>query len=144
MLLYGFCDAIILYDTHNALSMLCEEARHLLAMYQPELQEVQGIRYWLASVRVKLRAALNAGNLTKAAFVSTTASWPLMQGLWMVNRLPIPPGGAALAYLSRLQQLPPRFQEQFQLLLMGDGHHRIHATVDLLDWVLDQFAELPD
>lgn len=135
---YSYLDGRILFDPTGALSRLVDEARNCFKNYRTPEEERKKINYWLKSVRQKTYAAQEVGNVLKAAYVSSTSSWPILTGLWAVNDKPLPPSGAVWPHLKDLTRRPDDLEELLQQLFLGDTPCRIQTTIDLADWITTQ------
>jgi predicted nucleotidyltransferase len=136
MQVYAYLDGRILYDPAGAIKQLTNQARLRFATYQTSEHERHEIAYWLQSVQLKLRVALNANDVLKAAYLSSTVSWQFLRGLWAVNNKPMPPNGSVWPHLKDLSQGPDAIEEQLYYLFCGETLQRIHTTLGLLEWIL--------
>ncbi|MBC8141857.1 MAG: nucleotidyltransferase domain-containing protein [Armatimonadetes bacterium] len=136
MLAWGFVDGRILRDEANQLPRLVQIARYLLDNYETPRREWDGLFYWLRSAEIKISAAVDGGDLLKASFVSTTTMWKVLEAVWAVNRLPIPPSGAVLAHRHELRQVPENWQSLFDALFLGDMVERVEAMRTIIVWLL--------
>jgi hypothetical protein len=98
----------------------------------------------LQSDRIKLTAALTAGNSLKAAYLSSTVSWPLLQGLWAANEKPLPPNGSVWVHLKDLSRGPQNVEEQLKQFLLDEPLSRAHAAISLIGWILEQLRDRPN
>lgn len=137
MLAYGFTDGRILRDDSGGLAELSRVAHEVIDSYKTPPSEREGILYWLRSSRIKINAAKDAGDLLKASFVVATTSWKILEGMWAVNDLPMPPSGTVLAHRKDLTQVPDNWDELFEGLFLDDTLGRIHASLTIIDWLLD-------
>jgi len=136
MEVYAYLDGNILFDPLGLVEQLTEQAKHCFESYQCPEPERNAISYWLMSVRLKLLAALKAGDLLKGAYVSSTASWPILTGLWAANDRPIPPNGSVWVHLKDLSKGPPGVEELLRQFFGGETLHRIQTAIDLIDWII--------
>ena len=136
MLVYGFADGRVLRDDTGAIARLQQVARTAIASYHVSPAERDAIFHWLHAARVKIRAAQAGGDPLKAALVTATTSWKVLEGLWAVNGLPIPPVGAVLFHRHDLTHLPDAANTLFDHLFLGDTQERNGATLTLIDWLL--------
>lgn len=136
MVAYGFVESRILHDPDGELAAICRFAEEVLRDYRTPDRELTAIAYWLASVRRKIGAALDAGDLLRAGYVAATSSWKVLEGIWAINHRPIPPSGALPAHLADLADAPPGWPALFARLFQGDDRSRIDATLVAIDWFL--------
>jgi len=138
MEVYPYLDGRILFDPQGALADLTEQARQRFAAYRVPNDERREIAHWLLSARIKLTAALAANNTLKAAYLSSTVSWPLLQGLWAANEKPVPPNGSVWVHLKDLSRGPQNVEEQLKQFLLDEPLSRAHAAISLINWILEQ------
>lgn len=114
-----------------ALKALAEER---LRRYEPPAGARRETAHWLLSARSKIAAALRAGDLFRAAYVTSVTSWKILEGIWLSNSKPVPAAGGVWAHLDDLTERPP--QECLRDLFVGEGAARPDAALQLIDWVL--------
>lgn len=144
-LAYGVVDGRILHDPEGVIADAVEYARSILADHVTPAQELEDIRYWLYTVRIKIVAASGAGDELKMAFLVSTNAWKILEGIWAVNNLPMPPSGAVFAHLRKLPVVPEGFADKVSILFLGTPAQRIASSLALIDWFLRQaiFAASP-
>ena len=98
--------------------------------------ERRGIGYWLQSADIKVRAALEAGDELKAAFIAGTTAWKILEGVWAVSDGPIPPSSGVSAHLADLTSLPPLVADWFAHLFLGDTPTGVETTLELIGWLV--------
>lgn len=137
MEVYAYLDGRILYDPEGVIVQLVSEARALFAAYRTPEKERSESAYWLESVRIKVRAALNAGDMTRGAYLVSTASWPLITGLWAANDKPLPPNGSVWPHLKDLAKTPPGLEALLQGFFGEETWQRMLHALTLLDWIIE-------
>jgi len=137
-LAYGFDEGRILHDPAGALADLAAFARGLLRDHRTPPAEMAAIVYWLRSARRKIAAARDADDRVRAGFVAATTSWKVLEGIWAINDLPIPPSGALPARLADLPRNPPGWPALFAAMFTGDDRTRIDAVLRAIDWVVGE------
>lgn len=137
-LAYGIRDGQIQYDRTGEITALMQAATDTLQTYSTPAKELRAIHYWLYAAQVKLLAALNANDETRTGLLASINTWKTLEGLWAVNHLPTPPGGAVLTYLQELELLPPQFQELLDALITGTARERALACSTMITWLLEQ------
>ena len=135
-LAYGFIEGRILHDSEGELAAVVRFAGELLRSYRAPAAEIEALRYWLGSARRKIAAALAAGDGLRASYVAATTSWKVLEGIWAVNDLPVPPSGALPARLGDLRDAPPEWPALFARLFQGDDRVRVDAALQAIDWIL--------
>lgn len=136
MEVYRYLDGHILYDPAGYLGGLVEIAKARFREYESSAKERRGIAHWLRSVRIKVVAALEVGDMLKAAYLTSTNSFEVLVALWAINNKPVPPGGAVLAHLGDLCDVPERLEESLQGLFLGEDFERSAALLSLIDWAV--------
>jgi hypothetical protein len=136
MEVYAYLDGHILYDPVAVLTYLRTQAQKYIETYQLAEKEQHAIAYWLIAARLKIKAALTADDLLKAAFITSTTSWKILEGLWAINSRPMPPNGAVWAHLKDLLKGPLDVEALLTSLFCGETRQRIEAALDLIGWVL--------
>ena len=91
----------------------------------------QGINDWLQSADIKVRAALEAGDGLKAAFIAGTAAWEILEGVWAVNDRPMPSSSGVSAHLADLSSRPPLVADWFARLFLGDTPTGVETILEL-------------
>jgi len=135
MEVYAYLTGRVLRDEGNRLAELTAFAHQTFQSYKTPGEERRGIRYWLQSADIKVRAALEAGEELKAAFIVGTTSWKMLEGVWAVNDRPMPPSGGVKAHLADLTLQPPPEADWFARLFLGDTSARIETALDLIGWL---------
>lgn len=137
MKIYGYLDGRILYDPQDVLAGLTIEARDRLARYEvPE--EVRSRNYFLLGCSWdKISVGVDAGDWLRAAFVTATTSWQIIEGLWAANNLPVPPNSSVRPHLSDLSG-PPDVAAKYRTLFLGDTEERVRVALELIEWIRDR------
>ena len=139
MNVYAYLDGRILYDPHGVLARLRGLAQQRFDDYRvpDEIRSAMAarLRYPLAKIRV----AMSGGDLLKAAFVTGTCSWQIMEGLWAANNLPLPPNSSVRPHLRDLSG-PPDVESLYRHLFLADAEHRVRVALQLMDWILAKLS----
>jgi hypothetical protein len=138
MRVYGYLDGTVLHDPHGELELLKRHARCRLAEYVAPVEQRARIAFLLRCSRDKMRVAMNGRDLLKAAYVTGTSSWQIMEGLWAANGLPVPPNSSVRPHLRDLTQGPPDVETCYRDLFLGDARGRVQTALELIDWILAQ------
>ena len=133
---YAFLEGRILYDPGARLGELVRLAATRLETYRLPDKERAGILHWLKSVRIKVAAARDAGDLLRAAYVASTSSWKILEGLWAANERPIPANAAVWTHLQDLPVAPQDLEPTLQRFFAGDAPERVEAALAIVDWVI--------
>lgn len=138
MRVYSYLDGRILYDPEKALKGLTSHARDCFEAYKTPRAHRDETAFLLRCSRDKMRVALGGGDLLKAAYVTGTSSWQIMEGLWAANDLPLPPNSSVRPHLRDLSKGPPRVEESYRDLFLADAARRVQVALELIDWILLQ------
>jgi hypothetical protein len=137
--LYSFRDGRVLFQRDDALGQLAAEARRRWGEFRWSQAEVAATLQEIESARLKVRAAYEVGDSLRAAVLLSTTLWRTLQGLWMVNHLPMPPAGGVTAHLDDLEHTPPDFRAELRELLLGGS---LTSGLRVMDWVADELTAL--
>ena len=140
MRVYAYLDGRILYDPEGKLEQLTDLAGVCLSSYEMSGEDKHKLAYWLESALHKMIAAREAGDLLQAAYVASTTSWKILEGLWALNDRPMPPGGAVRAHIQDLTRRPLALEDQWRRFFVGDAPHRVQAAIEIIEWVVPRLA----
>lgn len=136
MNVYAYLDGRILYDPQGALGRLGEAARTRFATYRLPPADRDRILWWLRSAEEKVTVAMAAGDALKAAFVTATSSWHVIEGLWAANDKPLPPNSSVRPHLVDLTKGPADLNSAYCRLFLGDTGTRIATWIKLTRWIV--------
>ena len=136
MSLSTYLDGRILHDPAGLLPQVVAQARVQFAGYRWPPDEQRAIVGWLCSARSKLTAAQAAGDDLKAAYVTATTAWKILEGLWAVNDTPMPPSGAVWAHLADLADNPAPLRWWVQQRFTGTTSERSEAAVTVINHIV--------
>ncbi|MGW5362549.1 hypothetical protein [Actinopolymorpha pittospori] len=139
MNVYAHLDGRILYDPQGVLARLRRQAQKRFDTYQVSEQERSTTDFLLQCCQDKIKVALAGGDLLKAAFVTGTASWRLMEGLWAANNRPLPPNSSVRPHLKDLAG-PPDVEALYARLFLAETPERVQVTLELIDWIRARLA----
>lgn len=139
--LYSYLDGCPVYDPDDLLAELKRVARKRFDSYRTPADERSAIFYWLSSVRLKLSAAVDAGDLQKLGYHSSINSWKVLEGLWALNDRPMPPAGAVWAHVPDLWNVPEDLVISLRQLFEGNTLNRAQTTLGLIEWLLEREKE---
>jgi hypothetical protein len=140
MEVYVYLDGRILHDPGGQFEAIAGHARDRYETYRVPAKEKRYLLHCLRSVKIKLRAAMEAGDLFKAAYAAASGAWFILEAIWAVNEKPMPPAGALLAHFRKLATKPPHDQTWLCCFFAGDAQSRIQAAVEAIDWALPLLA----
>jgi hypothetical protein len=140
MHVYAYLDGRVLFDQSGALGRLRTQARGIFDAYETPRQDKATIAFLLGCSRDKIRVALNGGDDLRAAFVTGTSSWQLVEGLWAANDHPLPPNSSVRPHLRDLTIGPPDAEERFRQLFLGSTRERAETALELIDWIVDRLG----
>lgn len=140
MHVYAYLDGRILHDPEGVLARLRQCAQERFDAYLVSEVERAELAANLRYPAEKVRVALAGGDLLKAAFVTATASWYLIEGLWAANDRPLPPNSSVRPHLRDLAG-PPEVENLYGELFLADAERRAEVALYLYDWVLGALGE---
>lgn len=127
---YQFLDAKVILGDEKTLANIRYFAEETLKNYQPE---TGGIVKWISSSLEKIIAA--EGNDHKTAFIIVNTLWKVLEGIYAVNKLPIPPMTTAYRMVLTLNDLPVNFEQLWQEILLGTIPEKTSAFKTLANFV---------
>ncbi|GAA1708578.1 nucleotidyltransferase domain-containing protein [Kribbella yunnanensis] len=140
MHVYAYLDGRILHDPAGVLSRLRQQAVQRFEGYRVSEVERAELERNLRYPAEKIRVAVAGGDLLKAAFVASTTSWFLIEGLWAANDRPLPPNSSVRPHLRDLAG-PPDVESLYGELFLADAERRVEVALFLCDWVLGELGE---
>jgi predicted nucleotidyltransferase len=138
MEVYSYLDGCILHDPEGKLEKLRSAARDRFAAYRTPDEEKRGAIHWIKSALIKLEAARRASDDLKAAYVASTTSWPLLEGLWAANDWPVPPNSSVWPHLNDLTNDPAPLEEWLKQLFLGSVDERTEAASVLMRRIVER------
>ncbi|MEQ7006767.1 nucleotidyltransferase domain-containing protein [Actinopolymorpha sp. B17G11] len=139
MHVYAYLDGRILYDPLGVLPSLRQQAQRRFDTYQVTGQERSDLAARLRYPQDKIRVAMSGGDLLKAAFVTGTSSWGIMEGLWAANNRPLPPNSSVQPHLQDLAG-PADVEALYRQLFLSETRERVRVALDLFDWILSELT----
>jgi hypothetical protein len=136
MNVYAHLDGQILHDPHDVLEDLRAQAQRRFDDFTMPADERAEIAFLLGCSRDKIAVALDNDDLLRAAFVTGTSSWGIMQGLWAAAGKPLPPNSSVRPHLSDLAGDLPDIEDRFDRLFLADAPTRSATALDLIDWII--------
>ncbi|MFB6723411.1 nucleotidyltransferase domain-containing protein [Kribbella sp. NPDC056345] len=140
MHVYAYLDGRILHDPEGVLARLRQHAQERFEGYRVSDAERAELAANLRYPAEKIRIAMAGGDLLKAAFVTATTSWYLMEGLWAASDRPLPPNSSVRPHLGDLAG-PPEVEKLYGELFVADVERRVEVALSLYDWVLGELGE---
>lgn len=145
------CDALLerlssnpaeIYRYHGARAIsddgtyarLAEAVRQAEQAYRPAVEALEKLRYWLSSTQKKLSAAISAKDNLRMAYLLSTNTWKVLEGLYAINGRPVPPSSLAYHLHSTLR-VP--CEGWFEGLLLGDVSTRAEMMLRLITCICD-------
>lgn len=126
---YQFLEARVIVGNEKTLTELQTVANQIINEYVPE---TSGIVKWLTSSKEKLAYSDEA----KKSYIVSCNLWKLMEGLYVINKLPIPPLTNAYRNIKNLKILPVNFDQTWSLLLLGSVKERSEAWIQFVDFII--------
>jgi hypothetical protein len=140
MHIYAYLDGRILYDPRDVLARLRQHAQSLYDTYQVGEQERLDLATRLRHPAEKIRVAMSGGDLLKAAFVTATSSWFLMEGLWAANNLPLPPNSSVRPHLRDLSG-PVDVEDLYRDLFVAETQRRVEVALYFYEWIIVELTQ---
>lgn len=140
MEIYKYLDAKIEYD-HGKAQELIRYAETVLEHYCVSKKEQSEICYWLKSTRLKLESAFSKQDVLLISYLVATNTWKVLEGVWAVNKMPIPPSSSLYRRYLKLKFIP--FQNWFEKLLTGSAENRGSTMIEIIDWILKELNQSP-
>lgn len=138
MNVYAYLDGQILLDHRNVLAELRKQAEERFENYRTPDEQRAVIGFLLRCSRDKITVAADGGDWLKAAFVTATTSWQIMEGLWSVCDRPLPPSSSVRPHLHDLAEQMPDIEAKYHDLFLGDTRRRVEVALELIDWTLSR------
>ncbi len=129
---YKYLYSKVIFD-NGSFDKLMLRANEIYNEFSMPTKDMQSICYWLSSTKIKLTAAMNSNDKMKIAYLLSTNTWKVLEGVWARNNKPMPPSSLAFAKHGDLKHIP--YDNWFNGLLMGDCISRARAMLDIIDWV---------
>jgi len=140
MEIYKYLDAKIEYD-HGKAQEIIRYAETVLEHYCVSKKEQSAICYWLKSTRLKLESAFSKQDVLLISYLVATNTWKVLEGVWAVNKMPIPPSSSLYRRYSTLKFIP--CQEWFEKLLTGSAENRGRTMIEIIDWIVKELNQSP-
>ena len=132
---YKYIYSKILFDD-GRLADLIKKAQFLFDHYKTPMEEKGKIKYWLTTVKDKLKGAISNKDSLKISYLLSTSSWEVLKGVWAVNDKPMPPSSIAFAFHHSLAVAP--FDKWFETLFDKDINSRAESMLRIIDWIMQQ------
>ncbi len=131
MEVYKYIYSKIAFDD-GEMARIFDEAKEVYNNYRTPQKELEKTKYWLASTKRKLLSSMKDENIQRVAYILSTNTWKVLEGVWAINNKPIPPSSIAFCK-SELLDIP--IENWFKELLLGDINHRANTMVKIIDWI---------
>lgn len=133
MEVYRYLDSKVEYDSGKAQKII-ECAETILNNYRVVEKEKREIVYWLKSTKLKLESALFKQDMLLISYLVSTNTWMVLQGVWAVNQMPIPPSSSLYRRYDDLKLVP--CDKWFEKLLTGTSEQRAKIMLKTIEWIL--------
>ncbi len=131
---YYYLGSKIIYDLDGKLIKLMRSAINKYKNYRISEKDKADIRHWLYSTKIKIDTAVNNKDEIKTDFVTTTSSWKIVEAVFAINDVPLPPVSRVMQELPNLRQVPGN--DWFAKLFGNDISKRTEAIIYIIDWAL--------
>lgn len=137
---YMYLDAKTVFDKENVLSKLQDRSQDVLDNYHPSKDEIKKLKKWLEAARIKITTSKNANDQMKLGFNVSNILWKIMEGLYLINKMPVPASTTAFIKVKTLGKLPDNFDALWEKVLVGDLENRTESTIILIEFILSHFS----
>lgn len=134
MEVYHYIGSKIIYDLDGRLIKLMRHAMNKYRSYQYSEKEKNDLRHLLYSTKIKINAAMDKRDVLKADFLTAAASWKIVEAVFTVNDIPLPPAASVIPELSNLRIIPE--EEWFAKLFGDDIDKRTQIALSIIDWAI--------
>lgn len=134
MEVYRYLGSKIIYDLDGSLIKLMRIAISSYENYRVSERSKAELRHWLYSTKIKIEAAIQDNNDLKADFVTAISSSRIVEAVFAVNDIPMPPVSRVLQELSSLHQIPG--YDWFHKLFGKDTIERAKTIMYTIDWIM--------
>jgi predicted nucleotidyltransferase len=131
---YYFLGSKIIYDMDGTLIKLMRSAMNKYKNYKVNEKDKAEIRHWLYSTKIKIDAAITNNNDLKADFITTISSWKIIEAIFAINDIPLPPASRTEQEMPNLRQIPS--DDWFEKLYGKDVNKRTESIINIIDWAL--------
>jgi len=131
MEVYRYLEAEIQFD-RGGLAELIQLAEEIYEAYRTPEPERRRLAHWMASVELKLRAAIQMQDRLRQNYIASTNAWPFLEAVWAVNNRPMPPASTVFRLQNMLAHVP--FEGWFEALFL----HDIQAALACFVWAKEQ------
>jgi len=133
MEVYKYLYSKILFDD-GGLEELSLEANNRYNSYKTPEKEKESICYWLLSTKSKLLSSIERNEVVKIAYLVSTNTWKVLEGVWAINNKPIPP--TSIVY-NTYYMLSFPLENWFYDLFMGDVLSRAYTMIKIIDLICE-------
>lgn len=132
---YKYIYSKVLFDD-GKLIRLVTEAKKIHDNYKTPNEKTESIVYWLSSTKIKLLSAMKSNDLERVSYLISTNTWEILEGVWAVNNMPMPPSSLVFNNHDTLKTVPSH--NWFDNLFVGDILSRANIMIDIIDWICEQ------
>ncbi len=129
---YKYIYSKILFD-NGKLNQIINEANQIYNSYKTPNEEIDDIKYWLSSTKIKLSSALKSEYKMQISYLLSTNTWKVLEGVFALNNKPMPPSSLVFHKHDILNVIPAG--NWFEELFVGDLISRANAMIDIIDWI---------
>lgn len=141
---YQFLDAVPLFEKLPIAERLRKAARRAIFRFRTRRNsDSEHVARWLRSVHRKLGNWTSPQDDELLAFMASTVVWKIVEGLYLLNGLPVPPTTTALRQLRTLKVRPKSFSRLWGMALTGTPSERVSATSRLASVIASRLGRRP-
>ncbi len=134
MEVYHYLGSKIIYDLDGRLLKLIRNAMIKYSNYRVSERERIELKHYLCSVKVKLNASIRQGDCLKTEFLTATVSWKIIEAVFYINEIPLPPTSTIMRELRKLKNIPDN--DWFDNLFSKDTQIRLNTMLTIIDWAV--------
>lgn len=138
MEVYHFLHSRVIHDKEKLVELI-NIALHKYDHYIPPFEYIKSVNHWLESTRLKLSSALIEKNDAKYIFYASTNAWKVLEGIWIINKKPMPPSSSVLRFYNELTKAPG--ENWFEKLFSKEGIDTEYI-IQIIDWILDELKQI--
>lgn len=134
MEVYHYLGSKIIYDLDGRLLKLIRDAMNKYNNYRISEKDRVELKHYLYMIKMKIDASINQGESLKTEFLTATVSWKIIEAVFFVNEIPLPPTSAIMKELRKLKNIPEK--EWFDNLFSKDTQVRLNTILTIIDWAV--------
>lgn len=131
---YHYLGSKIIYDLDGRLIKLMRSAMNKYKKYKTSEKEKVELKLWLHSTRSKIKSAISQDEILKSDFITATTSIKIIEAVFAINDVPLPPVSRMFHELTNLRYIPE--PDWFDNLFNKNTEKRTETVLEIIDWTL--------